>query len=107
VPYVFVAGLLGFGKRELYDPPEAETADIDVVEEMGSDDFVYLHVADVTWTAREEDRIDVADGTVAYGFDPHDVYLFGPDGRTIKSKGLDGDAADQSSETTTVGQSVS
>jgi multiple sugar transport system ATP-binding protein len=84
-----------------------QTADIDVVEEMGSDDFVYLHVADVTWTAREEDRIDVADGTVAYGFDPHDLYLFGPDGRTIKSKGLDGDAADQSSETTTVGQSVS
>lgn len=31
-PYVLVAGPLGFGQRELYDPPEAETADVDVGE---------------------------------------------------------------------------
>jgi LemA protein len=30
LPYVLVAGPLGFGKRELYDPPEAETEDVDM-----------------------------------------------------------------------------
>lgn len=29
-PYVLVAGPLGFGKRELYDPPAAETEDVDM-----------------------------------------------------------------------------
>lgn len=36
VPYVFVAGPLGFEKHELYEPPEAETADVDV-DQMFSD----------------------------------------------------------------------
>lgn len=36
VPYVFVAGPLGFDSRELYDPPGAETADVDV-DQMFSD----------------------------------------------------------------------
>jgi LemA protein len=37
IPYVLVASPLGFGRRELYDPPEAETADVDVGE-MFSDE---------------------------------------------------------------------
>lgn len=36
VPYVLIAGPLGFGQRELYDPPKAETADVNV-DEMFSD----------------------------------------------------------------------
>jgi len=35
-PYVLFARQLGFGRRELYDPPEAETADVDV-DRMFSD----------------------------------------------------------------------
>lgn len=31
-PYVVFARLLGFEQRELYDPPESETADVDVSE---------------------------------------------------------------------------
>ncbi|MEF8840585.1 MAG: LemA family protein [Haloarculaceae archaeon] len=30
IPYTLVAGPLGFERHELYDPPEAETADVDV-----------------------------------------------------------------------------
>jgi LemA protein len=30
IPYVVVAGPLGFGQRELYEPPQSETADVDV-----------------------------------------------------------------------------
>jgi LemA protein len=30
LPYVLVAGPLGFGERELYDPPAAETEDVDM-----------------------------------------------------------------------------
>jgi len=30
IPYVLIAGPLGFGPRELYDPPETKTADVDV-----------------------------------------------------------------------------
>ena len=29
IPYVFFAGVLGYEPRELYDPPEGETADVD------------------------------------------------------------------------------
>jgi multiple sugar transport system ATP-binding protein len=70
----------------------AQTAQVDIVEEMGSDDFLYLDIGGDTWTARTEDGIDVDDGTVAYEFAPEHVYLFDRDDRTIKSKGLDGDA---------------
>jgi LemA protein len=30
IPHVVVAGPLGFGQRELYEPPQSETADVDV-----------------------------------------------------------------------------
>jgi len=36
IPYVIVAGPLGFGRRELYEPPKSETADVDV-DQMFSD----------------------------------------------------------------------
>lgn len=44
VPYVFVAGPLGFGRRELYDPPAGKTADVDVGQ-MFSDEGPETEVA--------------------------------------------------------------
>lgn len=32
IPYVVIANPLGFSRRELYDPPEGETTDVDVSE---------------------------------------------------------------------------
>lgn len=37
IPYLFVAGSLGFQKRELYEPPEGKTEDVDMGELFDSE----------------------------------------------------------------------
>ncbi|WP_440009438.1 ABC transporter ATP-binding protein [Halomicrococcus sp. SG-WS-1] len=77
-------------------------AEVDVVEPMGSDNYLYLNVGRDTWTARVESDIEPDAGSeVTYTFDDHDVHLFASDGETLKSKGMPHartDAGDRSEE---------
>ncbi|WP_089827206.1 ABC transporter ATP-binding protein [Halogranum amylolyticum] len=80
-------------------PAYTQTAVVDVVEPMGSDNFLYLLIGDTSWTARVDGDVDPDDGeTISYAFDPADLHLFLPDGTTVKSSGVDDDAYHSSSD---------
>ena len=65
-----------------------QTGTVDVVEPMGSDNFVHINTGTGVWTARvDSDRHPEQGSTAEYTFDSSSVYLFDEDGRTIKSKG--------------------
>jgi multiple sugar transport system ATP-binding protein len=76
----------------------AQRATIDVVEQMGSDSHVHFDFGAVSWTART-DRIEHEPGTeIVCEFDESALHVFGPDGRTLKSRGTDDEAFHQSVE---------
>jgi multiple sugar transport system ATP-binding protein len=65
-----------------------QEASVNVVEPMGSDNFLYLSVGSSTWTARVDSSIEPDVGeTVSYTFDPIALHLFDGDGNTLKSQG--------------------
>jgi len=78
-------------------PEDVEVADtgertfdahIEVVEPMGSDNFLALTVGGQEWTARvPPDYSPEEESTVALSFDREALYLFASDGRTLKSQG--------------------
>ncbi|KZN23329.1 sugar ABC transporter ATP-binding protein [Haladaptatus sp. R4] len=66
-----------------------QTAMLDVVEPMGSDDFLHLLVASDSWTARVDDDVEATEGeSISYVFEETDLHLFADDGTTLKSAGL-------------------
>ena len=70
----------------------AQTATVDVVEHMGSDNFLYLRLDGDVWTARTG-RIEPDPGSqIGFGFDDAAVHLFDESGTTLKSRGT-GDEA--------------
>ncbi len=63
-------------------------AQLDVVEPMGSDNYLYLFVGDSSWTARVDSSVDPEAGeSISYLFDPEALHLFDDRGRTLKSTG--------------------
>ncbi|MFC7157179.1 ABC transporter ATP-binding protein [Halomarina halobia] len=74
------------------DDPLLLNALVDVVEPMGSDNFLTLsHPAGDNWIARVDSGYTPEDGTpVTYTFDESALHLFDEDGRTLKSQGTDG-----------------
>ncbi|WP_081985522.1 ABC transporter ATP-binding protein, partial [Natrinema salifodinae] len=66
-----------------------QQAPINVVEPMGSDNFLYVDLGEETeWTARVDSAYEPEPGDrFRYTFDPADVHLFGETGETIKSHG--------------------
>ncbi|SIR88710.1 multiple sugar transport system ATP-binding protein [Haladaptatus litoreus] len=70
-----------------------QTAMLDVVEPMGSDDFLYLLVGQNSWTARVDEDLNLTEGEqIAYFFEESNLHLFADDGTTLKSAGLGEDA---------------
>jgi multiple sugar transport system ATP-binding protein len=63
-------------------------ADVNVVEPMGGEQFVYLSMGDIDLTARVDATISVSENdSVYFDFDEEDVYLFDETtGDTIKGK---------------------
>jgi multiple sugar transport system ATP-binding protein len=73
-----------------------QEASVNVVEPMGSDNFLYLSVGSSTWTARVDSSIEPDVGeTVRYTFDPTALHLFDVDGNTLKSQGDSGASVHQ------------
>lgn len=71
----------------------SQTAMLDVVEPMGSDNFLYLLVGQESWTARVDEDVELTEGEqVTYFFEESDLHLFADDGTTLKSAGLGEDA---------------
>jgi len=71
------------------DDPNAFQARVEVVEPMGSDNFLAMTVGDSEWAARVSPSFQPEEeSTVNCVFDQEALHLFGPDGRTIKSQGL-------------------
>jgi multiple sugar transport system ATP-binding protein len=66
-------------------------ATVDVVEPMGSDNFLTLTLpGGGEWVARVDSEFFPTEGTtVAYTFDESAIHLFGQDGQTHKSTGTD------------------
>ena len=70
-----------------------QTALLDVVEPMGSDNFLYLLVGGDSWTARVDEDVEVTEGEqIPFFFEESDLHLFADDGTTLKSAGLSEDA---------------
>ncbi|WP_435159151.1 ABC transporter ATP-binding protein [Haladaptatus sp. DFWS20] len=71
----------------------SQTAMLDVVEPMGSDDFLYLLVGQESWTARVDEDLELTEGEqVTYLFEESDLHLFADNGTTLKSAGLGEDS---------------
>ncbi|QIO24528.1 ABC transporter ATP-binding protein [Haloarcula sp. JP-L23] len=90
-------------RREASDQPQE--AILDVVEPMGSDNFLYLQVGDSPWTARVSDGVSPeVDRPIEYTFDLDTLHLFAPNGSALKTTGTDNRAyqvAEQSTVPTT------
>lgn len=68
--------------------PQRVQTTVDVVEPMGSDNFVTIDVGNDSWVARASPSFDPEPGSILPAtFDPHSLHLFAPDGRTLKSQG--------------------
>ena len=71
------------------DPRNSFEATVDVVEPMGSDNFLTLDVGESdSWTARVDSSFVPEEGSqVGVTFDESVLHLFAADGETLKSKG--------------------
>jgi multiple sugar transport system ATP-binding protein len=80
------------------DPQESFEAVVDVVEPMGSDNFLTLDVGETEpWTARVDSSFAPDEGSrIGVTFEESVLHLFASDGETIKSKGT---ATDSDHET--------
>lgn len=68
--------------------PQRVVMTVDVVEPMGSDNYVTVDVGDNSWVVRASPEFNPEPGsTIVATFDPHSLHLFSPDGRTLKSQG--------------------
>ncbi|AGB37092.1 ABC transporter ATP-binding protein [Natronococcus occultus] len=66
---------------------------VDVVEPMGSDNFLTIRLGDENWVARADPTFHPSPGEeVIVTFDPSDLHLFDSNGQTLKSKGTGPDA---------------
>jgi len=85
---------------------QSQEAMLDVVEPMGSDNYLHLRVGDSPWTARVSDDVSPeVDHQIEYTFDLDALHLFAPNGSALKTTGTDGRAyevAEQSDVPTTV-----
>ncbi|MDL5363370.1 ABC transporter ATP-binding protein [Halalkalicoccus sp. NIPERK01] len=77
--------------RHVTDETEGDrvqSAPVEVVEPMGSDNYLYLTVAEEEWTARVDSSYEPAPGEdFRYTFDSSAFHLFDHEGQTIKSQG--------------------
>jgi multiple sugar transport system ATP-binding protein len=90
---------LGVRPEDVESVAEAESADgdqliettVEVVEPMGSDNFLTLDVGhEESWVARVDSSFTPAEGSpVSITFDQAVLHVFGPDGTTLKSQGID------------------
>ncbi|WP_254546912.1 ABC transporter ATP-binding protein [Halomarina pelagica] len=70
-----------------------QRADVEVVEPMGSDNFLYVELAGEEWTARVDSDYEPEVGeTFEFTFEPSVLHLFDEAGTTIKSQGESDDA---------------
>ncbi|RBI64463.1 sugar ABC transporter ATP-binding protein [halophilic archaeon] len=77
--------------RDGRDGDRVQSARVDVVEPMGSDNFLYAEVGETTWTARVDSSYEPDPGDrFRFTFEPSVVHLFDEHGNTIKSQGSDG-----------------
>ena len=75
------------------DGERVQTATVEVVEPMGSDNFLYFELADAEWTARVDSNYEPEPGeSFRFSFEPRVFHLFDEDGETIKSQGGGDDA---------------
>ncbi len=75
------------------DGDRIQTADVEVIEPMGSDNFLYFELAGSEWTARVDSNYEPEPGErFRFSFEPRVFHLFDENGETIKSQG-DGDDA--------------
>lgn len=72
-----------------WDQSQLLEATVDVVEPMGSDNFLTLvHSSGDPWVARVDSSFEPEERTqVAYTFDQSAIHLFGENGETLKSQG--------------------
>lgn len=72
------------------DSDRVQEAFLDVVEPMGSDNYLYLQVGDNSWTARVDSSVKPVEGeAIQYAFDRAALHLFDSNGNTLKSAGTD------------------
>ena len=72
---------------------QIQQAMLDVVEPMGSDNFLYLQTGGSSWTARVGSAIKPpTNETISYVFDKSALHIFSADGTTLKSSGTDSEA---------------
>lgn len=68
--------------------PQRIRVTVDVVEPMGSDNFVTVEAGNESWVARAAPSFDPEPkASLVATFDPHSLHLFAPNGRTLKSQG--------------------
>lgn len=70
-----------------------QQASVEVVEPMGSDNFLYFELAGSEWTARVDSNYEPDPGdSFRFTFEPRTFHLFEETGETIKSQGDDDSA---------------
>ena len=70
-----------------------QRATLDVVEPMGSDNYLYLRLGDASWTARVDSDVEPPAGEpIDYAFDESALHIFDDRGQTRKSLGTDDEA---------------
>jgi len=86
--------------------PDAQLAEVDVVEPMGSDMHVYFEIDGTIWTARTG-RVELEESDkIGYEFGEAALHLFDEAGRTLKSRGTGDDAYHYAAESVKPSQSV-
>ena len=74
-------------------------ATVDVVEPMGSDNFITADVGDRSWVVRVDSSYSPDTGSeLELTFDSGALHLFADDGRTLKSQGIGGKSFPEQSE---------
>jgi multiple sugar transport system ATP-binding protein len=73
------------------EPSRCLEATVDLVEPMGSDNFLTLRLpGDVTWVARVRPTLEPDEGTpITLTFDPEDLHLFAEEGHALRSRGAE------------------
>ena len=69
---------------------QSQEAILDVVEPMGSDNYLYLQVGDSSWKVRVSDDVSPeVDRPIEFTFDLEALNLFAPNGVALKTTGTD------------------
>lgn len=90
------------------DESRAIQATVDVVEPMGSDNYVTIRFCDQSWVARADPSFTPSSGAeITATFDPSSLHLFSVEDQTLKSQGIGTEAIHDTNVATSTPESSS